>query len=603
MKKAITLLLTLLSIFIISAFVACGKTQETASSSPTSSVILKEIEGVTFDDATYTYDGTTKTATVSGTIPEGVEVAYTQNVATNAGTYNAKATLSGEGYKTKELTATLIINKADYDMSGVSWDYENPFVYDGEEKSVKLIGLPTGVSVKAYTHGTETEPATYTATVTFNYDTLNYNAPTVEGCEWRILPNLKQLADSVVQSFGNVPDVWAFLPQSFVPANRTITSIPSYEDFTSVAWLLQNGMGKQLNMVYGELTKTQSALAYVNTVYAVMNTVKSLYTQYLDANPDNYKSFTSQTSGFTFTITVGETDYALSAEIGSVKVLIFSSTVDKTYGARIQLTDSSVIRYVVGEDSLTIATVALNVSALMIEFVETKDKKLGYIYEYLGKEGLFESECSALLEVGETYTTLIGTKGDFIPTSVSRNCEVYRNSDGKLVGTEVREELTVAGLTDTYNTLWYPLTSVTGITSIKKVDEMNGTNADTVYINGKTDTIHTKLYGGINAKTASRRFDIEFKTMYFWLYNETEQKYESVKAEIPMLFVQEEKFDSFAEDFREKNGITVSLNVNTADKTAVSYGYYTLLTAYDKIREKVTFATICTYCGVKTKDE
>jgi predicted RNA-binding Zn-ribbon protein involved in translation (DUF1610 family) len=101
--------------------------------------------------------------------------------------------------------------------------------------------------------------------------------------------------------------------------------------------------------------------------------------------------------------------------------------------------------------------------------------------------------------------------------------------------------------------------------------------------------------------------------MYFWLYNETEQKYESVKAEIPMLFVQEEKVDSFAEDFREKNGITVSLNVNTADKTAVSYGYYTLLTAYDKIREKEECAMleiipasvsevtklVCPHCGEK----
>jgi hypothetical protein len=198
---------------------------------------------------------------------------------------------------------------------------------------------------------------------------------------------------------------------------------------------------------------------------------------------------------------------------------------------------------------------------------------------------------------------LIGTKGDFIPTAVSRNCEVYRNSDGKLIGTEVREELTVATLTATYDTLWYPLSCVSGITSIKKVDEMNGTNADTIYVNGKTDTIHTKLYGGINKKTGSRRFDIEFKTMYFWAYDETKGEYQSVKAEIPMLFVQEEMVDSFAEDFKEKNNITVSLSVSQSDKKAVEYGYYTLLTVYDEIQGEVTFTLICEYCDVKNKEE
>ncbi len=72
--------------------------------------------GVKFEDASYTYDGSEKTLTISGTLPTGVTVAYENNKLTNAGSVTAKAKFTiadSDNYcAIKDMTATLTITKA-----------------------------------------------------------------------------------------------------------------------------------------------------------------------------------------------------------------------------------------------------------------------------------------------------------------------------------------------------------------------------------------------------------------------------------------------------------------------------------------------------------
>ncbi len=648
-------------------------------SSPSNDGKQIDLSGITFENAVFTYDGTEKTLLVSGNLPEDISVAYSSNTATNAGTYTAVAKFSGNGYADKSLTATLTINKADYDMSNASWDYSSPFTYDGQNKTVSLSGLPSGVSVASYINNSKINAGSYSASATFTFDTLNYNTPSVLPCAWVInkaeitgitvnnnqevshdgqkhlpeysgtLPagvspkyffddiennqgvqaigtynaiitfsgdnyieksfectykiklNALSLATTVVSAFGSTPDAWSFLPDSFSAENKTLSSIPNYNDFYSVSFIPTNGIGKQLSVVYGVLNKTTKALSFVQPIYSVLNTIKTLYTEFIDKNPENYKSFTGTAGGLTFNLSLSETQYSISAMVKNIQVVIYADVENETYGAKIQLTPTTVLKYTVSENYLLMAINILNVSATHLEFVRDEDVVTGMVYEYLHAGETQLTATSAMIHVGETYTTLIGTKGDFIPTSISRNCEVYRNSTGCLVGTEVREELEIGGFTDTYNTLWYNLSDISGITSIKKIDEANKTNPDTIYINGSSDTIHTKLVILPLKKGASRRFDIEFKTMYFYTYNSSTEEYEEVSCEIPMMFIQEENLDSFEEDFESenKNSISgnISLNVSTADKSAVNYGYYTLLIAYDKLIDAVSFEDISNYCS------
>ena len=75
----------------------------------------KEIEGVTFEDATFVYSKTTEhTLLVTGDLPDGVTATYENNVHTDRGIYQATCTLSGKGYITKTLKANMTIKYSDF---------------------------------------------------------------------------------------------------------------------------------------------------------------------------------------------------------------------------------------------------------------------------------------------------------------------------------------------------------------------------------------------------------------------------------------------------------------------------------------------------------
>ncbi len=112
---------------------------------------------------------------------------YTDTVPQNAGTYYVKA----EVFESNEFTGAceklaFVIEKATYDLSNAKWNYTEAFSYDGESKTVELIGLPDGVTVKEYTGNTATDVGEYTASVVFDYDTINYNIVTFESLNWAI---------------------------------------------------------------------------------------------------------------------------------------------------------------------------------------------------------------------------------------------------------------------------------------------------------------------------------------------------------------------------------------------------------------------------------
>ena len=135
------------------------------------------MSGISFNNVTVTYDGNEHEVVLEGTLPTGVEVTYTTNKGTNAGTYNAVATFTYDtaNYNVIEnKTATLTINKATYDMTGIKFS-DVTVTYDGNEHEVVLEGtLPIGVEV-IYTTNKGINAGTYNAVATFSYDTANYN--------------------------------------------------------------------------------------------------------------------------------------------------------------------------------------------------------------------------------------------------------------------------------------------------------------------------------------------------------------------------------------------------------------------------------------------
>lgn len=89
------------------------------------------LEGVSFKDASFIYDGTAKSLSVLG-LPEGAEVNYTGNAQMNVGEYEVTATIAKTHYKDLVLKAKLKIVPADTDF--ILEDKE--VIYNGTEQTL-----------------------------------------------------------------------------------------------------------------------------------------------------------------------------------------------------------------------------------------------------------------------------------------------------------------------------------------------------------------------------------------------------------------------------------------------------------------------------------
>ena len=208
MKRKLLFLIPMLLGMLVSA---CGSGEKTnppseqssvSSSEPTSQSSeepKKDFTGVTFESATYTYDGKPHILNEVSGAPENTTITYSGREAhTDAGTYSATAKLVKEGYNDKTLTATLTISKADF--SG--YKYESKSIkYDGAEhiNDIQLVGvLPEGTTVNEVvkdadgnkvTSAIEVGTYNYTCTITNkNFNSLTLNATLTIKAEKKNMP-------------------------------------------------------------------------------------------------------------------------------------------------------------------------------------------------------------------------------------------------------------------------------------------------------------------------------------------------------------------------------------------------------------------------------
>ena len=140
------------------------------------SVLLRNhvFTGVTLQSRTVPYNGQPQSLEVQN-LPQGAKVDYVGNGQTNVGVYTVKATVSMFGYDDLTLTSTLTIEKATYDMSGVTFTSKS-VAYNGKSHSLEVQGeLPNGVTVEYVGNG-QTNAGSYTVTAKFSGDSTNYNA-------------------------------------------------------------------------------------------------------------------------------------------------------------------------------------------------------------------------------------------------------------------------------------------------------------------------------------------------------------------------------------------------------------------------------------------
>ncbi len=134
-----------------------------------------DMSRVVFADKSVAYDGNAHSLEATN-LPDGVTVTYIGNNQTNVGTYTVLAVFSGDSANYNpiaNMTATLTINKASYDMSKVVFA-DKSVAYDGNAHSLEATNLPDGVTV-TYIGNNQTNVGTYTVLAVFSGDSANYN--------------------------------------------------------------------------------------------------------------------------------------------------------------------------------------------------------------------------------------------------------------------------------------------------------------------------------------------------------------------------------------------------------------------------------------------
>ena len=134
-----------------------------------------DMSGVSFTDATFTYDGQAHSLSLTGTIPTGLTVEYLNNGKVDAGTYEVTAQFSCDNNHNvpENLTANIIINKAT--LSGISLASQT-FTYDGQAHSLSLTGVIPGDITPQFTNNGKVDAGTYPVSVHFTpSNSNNYN--------------------------------------------------------------------------------------------------------------------------------------------------------------------------------------------------------------------------------------------------------------------------------------------------------------------------------------------------------------------------------------------------------------------------------------------
>lgn len=141
-----------------------------------------DMSDVAFTDVSYTFDGEEKELLITGTLPIGVQVSYTNNKLTNVGSVTATATFTGDAVNYKPIpdkTATLTITNATFSVTAKGYDG----VYDGQPHSISVTadGAQITYSTDGENYGAECPTFTNAGTYTVYYKATKANHHDVTG--------------------------------------------------------------------------------------------------------------------------------------------------------------------------------------------------------------------------------------------------------------------------------------------------------------------------------------------------------------------------------------------------------------------------------------
>ncbi len=438
---------------------------------------------------------------------------------------------------------------------------------------------------------------------------VDFNTPITGNVEyyaiWNEVLDVKALLERLLEGYEINP--YSYIPESMrldYSANLVNVNdiIDNYSSFVNIEDI-STGFGEQWHMVIENLEQSKIFFNVLSVVESLATTSITSFNNYFDKNPSDTAHHTFESSIYNVTINFdGESisyilDYTAELPVlgeQTVQIALSMDTETSERAVRIQLGDANALSYKILENSYEFAIKYLGVRRAMFSVARDDEGNVsGSIYEYLTVSSAeLASACD--FYITEDYVSVVGNKASGMLGFTGYINELYDVNNGKLIGYEVQETLSSI----VYNTLWFDLKDINGINTIK-YQEAEGKNPAKVFVNGSSTAWEAKKVGGISLKMASRRFDIEFRTQYVYTYNATEGKYSEHKINVPMIFVQEENYETFIADVKSTNDVTINILVDSNDVDKVLSDYDTLIPIFIENKDKITPDSIVSYIGEK----
>ena len=383
--------------------------------------------------------------------------------------------------------------------------------------------------------------------------------------------------------------------------------VTDYSDFVNISDITY-GFGEQWHMVLDNIDQSMLFFNALTVVETISSSSITAFNNYFDQNPADTAHYTFENGIYNITIKFdGEVlyyviDYTANIPtVGDVTAQIAMTMIAETgeKSVRIQLGDANALAYTVRENSYEFAIKYLGVRRAMFSIARDDNGDInGKIYEYLTVSSA-DIASAAEFYITNSYASIVGNKADGLVGFSNTICELYNTNTGKMLGYEVNETAEKFGVSVNFDTLWFNLKNVNGINSIKYVDATQNNDAK-LYVNGLSEDWKTKTVGGFSLASFSRRFDIEFRTQYVTSYDPTEQKYTVHKIQVPMLFIQDDYYDSHTDDIKSANkNVSAMVNVSEKDREELISNYGKFVPAFVENKDIFTVELILAYIGEK----
>lgn len=386
---------------------------------------------------------------------------------------------------------------------------------------------------------------------------------------------------------------------------------------TNVSSINHAGFGEQWQMIVENIDQSVAMAKVFNVAQTVLNAAGNAVDIYITNSYAEEMSYIFSGNGYTgkfefkdskLVFNITPTESITVPGFGSVKPVIKMEyeLAKEAKSIFISLGDSYKVKYVITDNGyemattygLTIVGKAITRSAYL-SIMRNDNKTTGHIYEYTTFEGSDKIKACADFYVENGYVSVVGNKSSGMVGFDGYINELYSANEGRLLGYEVREELIVAGVSGTYNTLWFNIWDIQGINSIKITDKSDSNNSGKsnvdVYINGSSTMLSPTYNSKFGIKT-SRKYDIEYRIRYYYSYDFVNERYVANAVQIPMLFIQEgENMSSFSSDMLKDNNLDVSVSLSPTYLNKILDDNDTLIDIFIKNKDTMSSESIIAY--------